>query len=166
LKEVSPWELVERLKNSATRFARGFPPHRQLQDVSISRIFQAVLCKGYIMDSDFTTDNGKGALRKCFHNTWLHTDRLCVIGRPNKSGYFFSSLLHHWYVEWKPLDSIPAISFDTPNNIDLVVDIIHTFSACALSTEQRIGPGYVQCPPKVQYQDKFYHCCHNIGNLP
>jgi hypothetical protein len=105
------------------------------------------------MDSDFTTDDGKGALMKCFHNAWLHMDRLCVIGRPNESGHFFSSSLHHWYVEWKLLDSIPAISFDTPNIIDLVVDIIRVFSARALSTKQRIVPGYVQHPPEVQYQD-------------
>ena len=163
LKEVSPRELVERLENSATRFARGFPPHTQLQDVSISRVFQAVLCKGYVTDSDFTTDDEKRALMECFRNGWLHTDRLHVIGRPNEVGYFFSSSLHHWYVEWKLLDTIPAILFDTPNIMDLVVDIIHMFSPRALSTKRSIGPGYVQRPPEAQYQDEFYRCCHSVS---
>jgi len=163
LKEVSPRELVERLENSATRFARGFPPYIKLQNVSISRIFKAILCEGYIMDGDFTADGEKGALMECFHNGWLHMDKLRIIDRPHEFGYFFSSSLHRWYVEWKLLDTIPAISFDTPNIMELVVGIIRAFSPCALSTEQRIGPGYVQRPPEAQYQDEFYCSCHNVS---
>ena len=102
--------------------------HTQLQNVSISHVFQAILCKGYVIDSDFTTDDEKGALMECLCNGWLHTDKLHVIGWPHEFGYLFSSFLHHWYVEWKLLDTIPEISFNTPNIMDLVVDIIHALS--------------------------------------
>ncbi|KIM77738.1 hypothetical protein PILCRDRAFT_76387 [Piloderma croceum F 1598] len=47
--------------------------------------------------------------------------------------------------------------------MELVVGIIRTFSPRALSTERRIGPGYVQRPPEAQYQDEFYRCCHNVS---
>ena len=163
LKEVSPQELVERLENSSTRFTRGLPQPTQLQNVSISHVFQAVLCKGYVTDSDFITGDEKGALKECFQRGWLHTDRLRVIGRPNEIGYFFSSSLHHWYVEWKLLDTIPAIPFDTSNIMDLVVDVIRALSPCALSTERSIGPGYVQRPPEAQYQVEFYRCCEKFS---
>jgi hypothetical protein len=128
LKEVSPWELVERLEKSAGRFTRGLPPNTKFQDVSISCIFDAVLCKGVVTDNDFTTDAEKEALMECFHNGWLHTDKLDDVGRPYEFGYFFSSLLHHWYMEWKLLDTTPVIAFNTANILQLVVDIIHAFS--------------------------------------
>jgi len=67
-------------------------------------------------------------------------------------------------VEWKLLDTIPAISFNTANILELVVDIIRAFSSRALSTERRIGPGCVQRPPEAQYQDEFYRCCHSFSN--
>ena len=164
LKQVSPRDLVKRLEISAGRFARGFPPNTKLKDVSISCIFKAVLRKGVVTDSDFTADGEKRALMECFHNGWLHTDKLGDVGRPDEFGYFFSSALHRWYVEWKLLDTIPAISFNTANILELVVDIIRAFSSRALSTERRIGPGCVQRPPEAQYQDEFYRCCHSFSN--
>jgi hypothetical protein len=48
--------------------------------------------------------------------------------------------------------------------MDLVVDFIHAFSPHALSTERRVGPGYIQRPPEAQYQDEFYRCCHIVSN--
>jgi hypothetical protein len=62
LEEVSPRALVELLENSAGRFARGFPSNPKLQDLSIARIFAAILCEGVVTDSDCTTDDEKGTL--------------------------------------------------------------------------------------------------------
>jgi hypothetical protein len=156
--------LVEKLEKSSCISMRGFLPNKELQDASIARIFSAVLCTGVVMDSDFTTDDEKKALSQCFHSGWLHTDKLDDVGRRYKFGYFFASSLHHWYVEWKLWDNIPGIPFIATNILDFVVDVIHEFSPCLLTTEQMIGPSYIQSLPKAQYQDKFYHCCHSRAN--
>ena len=52
----------------------------KVQNVSISCIFKAVLCKGVITDSHFTADGEKRALMECFYNGWLHMDKLGGIG--------------------------------------------------------------------------------------
>jgi hypothetical protein len=90
-------------------------------------------------------------------------DKLGEIGQPNEFGYVFSSSLHHWYVGRKLLDTIPTISFNTANILELVVNIIRAFSPRALSTEQRIDPGCIQRPPEAQYQDEFFRCCHSFS---
>ena len=164
MNEVSPRVLVERLENSATRFARGLPTQSNLQDISVAHVFTTVLREGFIMDKDCTTKDQKNALSECFQCGWLHSDKLNDFGQPEEVSYLFSSLLHRWFVEWKLLDAIPSKPFVTTNILRFILDVIRTFSPQALLNERRVGPGFIQRPPEAQYQDEFYRCCHKISN--
>jgi hypothetical protein len=153
--------LLEQLEKSASVFKRGLPLAHELQNPSVTCVFEAVLCSasGVVTDSNLTHDNDKVALQECFRNGWLHADRL----NGGKVGYCFPSPLHHWYVEWKLWGTqSPAISFPTTNILDFIVAVIHMFSPQCLAT-RRIGPGFIQRPPEAQYQDEFFRCCHSYS---
>jgi len=160
LEAVSPRELVRRLEDSASIFSRGLPANKDLQVPAVASIFSAVLRTHVVMDANFTTEDDKSALQRCFHRGWLHTDKLKDINLPDEVGYFYPSLLHRWYVEWKLWDTAPTIPFQAVNILEFVVGVIRKFSPCLLSAERRIGPGGILRPPEAQYQDEFYRCCH------
>ena len=147
----------------ASIFTRGLPSSRDLQLPPVAHVFFSVLSTGVVTDAEFTAEDDKAALSRCFHKGWLHTDKLDHIGRPNEFGYFFSSPLHRWYVEWKLWDTLPATPLEVVDILELIIGVIAKFSPSKLSTEQRIGPGCIQRPPRAQYQDEFYRCCHNYS---
>jgi hypothetical protein len=122
-----------------------------------------------VQETNFsTTEEDSNALKRCYQNGWLHTDKF-----DDKIVYFFPSSLHRWYVEWKlwgprPSDTnLHALRLANSDNIlEFVIDVIHLFSQRILSTTRRVvGPAdYVQRPPEAHYQDEFYRCCHIHSN--
>ncbi|KIL60852.1 hypothetical protein M378DRAFT_905153 [Amanita muscaria Koide BX008] len=162
LAKVSPRELLRKLEG-ASIFGRGLPTNMALQDPATAGIFSAVLRMGVVKDADVRTEDEKSALQACFHNGWLHADKLGVINLPDNVGYFFPSSLHRWYVEWKLLDSLPPIQLQANCLLDFVIDAIRLFSPRLLSAERRIGPGCTQRLPEAQYQDELYRCCHTLS---
>jgi hypothetical protein len=40
------------------------------------------------MDAEFSSDDERNALQDCFHNGWLHADKLKVINLSDDVGYF------------------------------------------------------------------------------
>ena len=150
--------LLEQLGRSSV-FARGLPLDSELQNSSIAHLFEAVLCNGIITDSDITRGDEKGALLNCFHNGWLHSDKLA----DGKTWYGFSSSLHRWYVEWK-LWGIPSKSRAIPSQtlLQFVLAVIRRFSPESFGTP-KIGPGFIKRLPEAQYQDEFYRCCHSYS---
>ena len=158
LQEVSPTTLAKALVSS-TIFGRGLP-RSELQDPSFAAVFEAVLCAcGAITSSDLTSDDEKEALLHCFRKGWLQADNL----DEGEVGYSFPSSLHRWYVEWKLWATTPSTPFHITNILEFVVAVIRKFSHRLLSTERRIGPGFVQRPPEAQFQDEFYRCCHSYS---
>ncbi|KAM6497511.1 hypothetical protein JOM56_007984 [Amanita muscaria] len=162
LAEVSPRELLQKLEG-ASIFGRGLPTNMALQDPATAGIVSAVLRMGVVKDADVRTEDEKSALQACFHNGWLHADKLGVINLPDNVGYFFPSSLHRWYVEWKLLDSLPPIQLQANRLLDFVIDVIRMFSPRLLSAERRIGPGCIQRLPEAQYPDELYRCCHTLS---
>jgi hypothetical protein len=157
--KVSPHRLVK-LLNSTRVFRRGLPLDNDLQDSSTARIFSAVLRRGFIKDTDDPNPQSdeKAAIRRCYRNGWLQADLV-----EGTTAYFFSSLLHHWYVEWKLWGSVDQIQakFEANSLLELVISVIRLFSPSHFSTERRLlGPGCIQRPPEAQYQDELYRCCH------
>ena len=76
LSEIGPYMLLERLESSASIFRRGLPAAEELQERSVACIFETVLYSGIITDGSLTCDDERKALRQCFHNGWLHADKL------------------------------------------------------------------------------------------
>lgn len=135
-------------------------PHSELQDPNFAAVFEAVLCAGgTITSSDLTSDDEKEVLLHCFRKGWLQADKL----DKSQVGYSFPSSLHRWYVEWKLWATTPSTPFDITDILEFVVAVIRKFSHRLLSTERRIGPGFVQRPPEAQFQDEFYRCCHSYS---
>ena len=99
-------------------------------------------------------------IKRCFCRGWLHSDRLGVIGRENDVGYFFPSLLHRWYVEWKLWDTLPKANFETNGLLDFAIRVISCFSPTRLATTRRLASGGIQQVPEAHYQDEFYLNCH------
>jgi len=84
-------------------FKQGLPEDMDLQVLSVRHIFSAVLCKNVVIKSDFTCEADQDALQQCYHNGWLHSDLLHDTG---EVCYIFASLFHHWFVEWKFVNTI------------------------------------------------------------
>ena len=125
---------------SGTIFGRGLPLS-ELQHPSFAAVFEAVLCScGAVTSSDLTSDDQKEALLHCFRKGWLQADKL----DESKVGYSFPSSLHRWYVEWKLWATAPSTPPDTTDLLKFVVAVTRRFSHHLLSTERRIGPGFVQ----------------------
>ena len=108
LEKVSPHDLFEHLTTSA--FQKGLAKDEDLQVSSIAHVFSAVLHNGFVIKSNFTSEDDQDALECCFCNGWLHTDTLRDIGQPEEVTFAFASPLHRWFVEWKLVDTIPAIT--------------------------------------------------------
>jgi len=101
------------------------------------------------------------ALRLCFAQGWLHTDK-GVSGNPEIAGYFFASKLHRLFVEWKLSDENPAIPIEAPSLLEFVIQIIKRFSPLKLLHPRMVGLYYFQSLPEAQYQDEFYRCCYDL----
>ena len=158
LSQVGPYMLLERLDSSASIFKRGLPVAEELQNRNVACIFETVLYSGIITGGSLTRDDERGALQQCFHNGWLHADKLA-----GSVGYCFPSPLHHWYMEWMLWGNpSAAIPISATNILDFVVAVTRMFSPQCLAT-RRIGPGFIQHPPEAQYQDEFYRCCHSYS---
>ena len=115
------------------------------------------------MEADFKTEDEKSALKRCFHNGWLHVDKLGIMDSPDDVGYYFPSSLHRWYVEWKLSDVLPPTRFQPTSLLEFVIDVIRLFSPHYLSAKRRIGPGCIQRLPEAQYQDELYRCCYTLS---
>jgi hypothetical protein len=154
--KVGPHQLVERL-NSTCIFKRGLPSNTDLQDSATAHIFSAVLRRGFVKDVKDTNDPNDEAIKQCYRNGWLHAD-LVLEGI---TGYFFSSSLHRWHVEWKLWGSVDQIQakFVANNLLELVINVIRLFSPSHFS-ERSLGPGCIQRPSEAQYQDELYRCCN------
>jgi hypothetical protein len=144
---------------AAGTFRRGLPSDDDLKAPAVARVFLSVLRTGFVSDIDFTNGDDTGALQKCFHKGWLHTDKFVN----NGIKYFFPSSLYRWYVEWKLWSFANEASFDYANILELVINVISIFSPRVLSTPREIGSGRVQRLPEAQYQDEFYRCCHTYS---
>jgi hypothetical protein len=161
-KSVSLVWLLEQIR-SVGLFRRGLPSDNDLREPAVAYIFSSVLREMSVQETNFsTTEEDSNALKRCYQNGWLHTDR-----SDHKIVYFFSSSLHRWYIEWKlwgPRLSDTNLHANSDNILDFVIDVIQMFSRQMLLTTRRVGPaGYVQRPP-AQYKDEFYRCCHIHSN--
>jgi hypothetical protein len=115
LTSISPRELLIRLDAYASVFMRGMPKDEDLQVPAIALVFSIVLRETVVTKSSFLTEGEQDALQLCFRKGWLHADKVREIGRPEEVGYFFTSQLHRWYVEWKLFDTVPQIPFQADN---------------------------------------------------
>jgi hypothetical protein len=156
--KVSLQRLLKRL-NSTGIFRRGLPLNTDLQDSATARIFSAVLCRGFVKDTDYPDiqSDKKKALQRCYLNGWLQADLV-----EGTTGYFFPSSLHSRYVEWKLWGSVDQIQAEIQADslLELVINVIRLFSPSRLSAERRLGPGCIQRLPEALYQDELYRCCH------
>jgi len=67
-------------------------------------------------------------------------------------------------VEWKLLDTLPAIPFQTNGILDFVIEVISLFSPTRLAATRHLASGGIQRILEVQYQDEFYKSCHIYSN--
>ena len=150
LKQVNLRDLLVRLETSANIFIKGLPRNEDLQKKpAIARILSNVLREGSIVESKSIIGEDTTALRRCFHNGWLHADKFSNIQDDEETVYIFASPLHRWFVEWKLWVSIPAIPFESNSILQLVLEVIAKFSPRLLSTGRRIDPICIQRPPEV-----------------
>jgi hypothetical protein len=99
-------------------------------------------------------------LERCHRNGWLHAD---IVNRARETiGYTFPTRLHQWFVEWKLAGFNNAIPTQT-TLLQFSIEAIRLFSPLNLSSERRIGAGFIQRPPEAQYQDEFYRCCYKLS---
>ncbi len=154
LKMVGPRQLFTTL-SGASVFTRGLPQDQDLQNVGIADVFSRVLRNGYVIKSDSTDSDHD--LMLCFRNGWLHSDKKDHSG--DTVIYFFASLLHRWFVEWKLWDRYPPPPIVTGDILTFVINIIQKFSPKRLATEQTLPFGEIQPVPEAQYQVEFYRCC-------
>lgn len=97
----------------ASIFRRGLPGNDELQTQSVAHVLRAVLCNKVIADTMFPGTEESAALRRCFTQGWLHTDK-GVLENPEIVGYFFASMLHRLFMEWKlSPDQNQAIPFNS-----------------------------------------------------
>jgi hypothetical protein len=101
-------------------------------------------------------DREQDALTECYQKGWLHADSFSASA--DGVAYVFASPLHRWFVERK-LYNNPTMPPQS-NLLQFSLDVIHQYSPRNLSDRHRIGLGSIQRPPKAQYQDEFYRCCH------
>lgn len=52
-----------------------------------------------------------------------------------------------------------AVLFESSSILQFALEVIAGFSPRLLSSDQRIGPGYIQRPPEARYQDEFHRTC-------
>jgi len=156
LKMVEPRKLFTAL-SGASVFTRGLPRDADLQNVAIADIFSRVLRDGYVDSPDDTTGSYHDNLMVCFRNGWLHSDKKDHSG--DTVIYFFASLLHRWFVEWKLWDRYSPPTIITDDILTFAIDIIKKFSPKRLATERTLPSGGIQSVPEAQYQVEFYRCC-------
>ena len=58
----------------------------------------------------------------------------------------------------------PSGSITDKNLLALATCVIVWFSCLQLSSLHRVGPLNLQRPPEAQFQDEFYHCCHECSD--
>jgi len=113
---------------------------------------------------DPRSEEDEEALLQCFHNGWLHADKLSSPGREDDAVYTFPSPLHHLFVEWKLYDIVPVKPIESNNILEFALEVIARFSPRLLSAERRrIGDGCILRPPEAQYQDEFYRSCYTYS---
>lgn len=101
-----------------------------------ARTFSNVICNGSTLQPDYATEDDTMAFHQSFRSSWLHVDNLKLSDTRNdeESDYIFASPLHRWFVEWKFLDVVPTIPFESYSILQLAFDVIARFSARWLST--------------------------------
>ena len=161
MKMVRPREFFMAL-SGASVFRRGLPDDPDLQNVNIANALSLVLRNGYVINPN-TTGSYHDTLMLCLTNGWLHTDKK----NPSEDTviYFFASLLHRWFVEWKLWDYYPPPPIKTGDILTFVISIIKNFSPKRLATERTLPSGEIQLVPEAQYQVEFYRCCSDRSIL-
>ena len=101
------------------------------------------------------------ALKHYFAQGWLDADK-GVSKDQEIAGYFFASLLHQLFAEWKLSGQNPALSIQAPNLLEFVIQVIKGFSPSNLSYPRTVGPYFLQNLPEAQYRDEFYRCCYDL----
>jgi len=99
LQHFTPHRLYAGLQGASV-FRRGLPDNDALQIPSVARVLRTALCEKVIVDTMFPEAEESAALRRCFTQGWLHTDKGVSKNR-EIAGYFFASPLHRLFVEWK-----------------------------------------------------------------
>ena len=159
-RQFTPHRLYAGLQG-ASIFRRGLPDNDALQIPSVAHVLRAALRENVIVDTMFPEAEESAALRRCFEQGWLHTDK-GVLKNGETAGYFFASPLHRLFVEWKLFCPNPAIPIQAPNLLEFVIQIIKRFSPLNLSHPRTVGPYYFQNVPDARYQDEFYRCCYDL----
>ena len=157
---INPHRLYAGLQG-ASIFRRGLPGNDVLQLPSIAHILRTALRENVIVDTMFPGAEEGAALKRCFAQGWLHTDKVVSKNR-EIAGYFFASPLHRLFVEWKLSGQHPAIPIQAPSLLEFVIQIINRFSPLNLSYPRVVGLYYFQSLPEAQYQDEFYRCCYDL----
>jgi len=145
----------------ASIFRRGLPGNDILQTPSVAHILRTALRENVIVDTMFSEAEESKALRLCFAQGWLHTEK-CVSNNREIVGYFFASRLHRLFVEWKLSGQNPPILIEAPSLLEFAIQIVKRFSPLNLSCPRSVGPYYFQTLPEAQYQNEFYRCCYDL----
>lgn len=162
MEKVDPRQLLEELEHTSA-FGRGLPSIGDLKP-AIARIFSAVLRKGFIMETDYQDKDDKDALQRCFHNGWLHPDKLDAFGMKYETGYLFPSPLHQWCLGYRLWETLANTTFGAKDLLTFSVEVISRYCPANLANNQRVGPGCIQRPSEAMYQDEFYRCSHDRSN--
>jgi hypothetical protein len=76
-------------------FSRGLPMLDELQELSTTRVFRAVLTNNSVTEQMLDSTEDKNALKLCFKRGWLHATTM-----QEWTVYIFTTPLHRWFVEY------------------------------------------------------------------
>lgn len=134
-------------------FRRGLPTEEELGDLSIARVFRAVISNNHVTKQQVPED--EKTLDQCFKNGWLHATM-----DQGEIRYIFTTPLHQWFVEHHLGKPVPGSTLiDDQELSDFAFKVIQRFSRIQLSSPRQVGASNVQRPPEAQFQDEFYRCC-------
>ena len=159
-RHFTPHRLYAGLQG-ASIFRRGLPDNHSLQIPSVAHVFRTALRENVIADTMFPEVEESAALKQCFAQGWLHTDK-GVLKDGETAAYFFASSLHRLFVEWKLFCRNLDIPIQAPNLLEFEIQIIKRFSPLNFPHPRTVGPYYFQTVPEAQYQDEFYRCCYGL----
>jgi hypothetical protein len=152
-----PLETLWGTLKTTSIFGRGLPYPDDLQQPSVAEVFRAVLRDKSVLESTFTSQENKAALKKCFRKGWLH-----AVEDHDHTRYIFPTHLHFWFVEYY-LGTRLMASFTTTDTLrEFAVNVIKLFSPQSFTTPRKIGTAE-QRRPEAQYQDEWYRCCHTFA---
>jgi hypothetical protein len=108
-----------------------------------------------VVESTFTSQENKDALKQYFQRGWLHAAE-----DDYETRYVFPTPLHFWFVEYYLGTRLMDPSFTTTDTLhQFAVNVIKQFSPQSFTAPRKIGTAE-QRRPEAQYQDEWYRCCH------